>query len=170
VAVQLLQNRLFPTFSQVAQVHQFEANTRAVSMVEAFLAAPKLASDIVWDDLGNIAGSDHALLVLITLSTGSMVLFWRRSESHLLLGALVGIGVYNVATGSSTAFRYAMPGLVFFVVSAALLIARADLRQDGPVEVRESPAEPHEGVERDVVRAEEQDRHPIPAADEVPVA
>lgn len=128
VAIQLLQNRLFPTFSQFAQVNQFEANTRAHSLFGAMLGAPKLAWNIAIHDLGNFAGSDHPLLVFVMLSGLSMVIFWRRAESHLLLGALMGIGLYNVATGSPTAFRYAMPGLAFFAVSVALLISRVDPR------------------------------------------
>jgi hypothetical protein len=170
VGVQLLQNRLFPTFSQGAQARQFEANTRSGSMVEAFLAAPRLAAKIVWHDLGNFAGSDHALLVLITLSIVSMVVFWRRSESHLLLGALVGIAVYNVATGTPVAFRYAMPGLVFFVASAALLIARAGLRPDRLPERQQPPARRQEVEQRDLVLVQERDLRTARADDEVPVA
>jgi len=125
VAVQLLQNLLFPTFSQLDQAHQFKANTRSGSMGEAIMAAPRLAAHIVKHDLILIAQSDHALLVLITLSILSMIIFWRRSESHLLLGAMLGIALLNVATGTPTAFRYAMPGLAFYAVSTALLVARA---------------------------------------------
>ena len=128
VAVQLLQNWLFPTFSQFDQVNQFKANTGASSLVGALMGVPGLAWRIVIHDLGNFAGSDHPLLVLVMLSGLSMVVFWRRAESHLLLGAILGIGLYNVATGSATAFRYAMPGLAFFAVSVALLISRLDPR------------------------------------------
>jgi hypothetical protein len=128
VAIQLLQNRLFPTFSQFAQVNQFEANTGAHSLLGAMLGAPKLAWNIAIHDLGNFAGGDHPLLVFVMLSGLSMVIFWRRAESHLLLGAIMGIALYNVATGSPTAFRYAMPGLAFFAVSVALLISRVDPR------------------------------------------
>ena len=170
VGVQLLQNRLFPTFSQGAQVSQFEANTRSGSMDGALLRAPKLAAHIVEHDMTVIAQSDPALLVLITLSMVSMVVFWRRSESHLLLGALVGIAVYNVATGTPVAFRYAMPGLVFFVASAALLIARADLRQDRLSERQQPPARRHEVEQRDLVLVQERDPRTARADDEVPIA
>ena len=51
-------------------------------------------------------------------------------ESQLLLGAILGIALYNVTNGTPTGFRYSMPGLAFFAVSAALLIARADLRPE----------------------------------------
>ena len=135
VSIQLLQNRIFPTFSHLAQVNQFEANTKADSVGGALLRAPRLALHIARHDLVNIAGSDQALLVFIALSALSMIVFWRRSESHLLLGAILGIAVYNVATGTPTAFRYAMPGLAFFAASVALLIARAaphpDRARDG---------------------------------------
>ena len=130
VAVQLLQNRLFPTFSQFDQVNQFEANTGADSLFGALTGAPGLAWRIVTTDLHTIAGSDPPLFVLIALSGLSMIISWRRAESHLLLGAIMGTALYNVATGSATAFRYAMPGLVFFAVSVALLISRADPRPD----------------------------------------
>lgn len=133
VSMQLLQNRVFPTFSQDAQVNQFKANTHADSMLGALLDSPRLAAHIAKHDLVFIAQSDQALFALIMLSLLSMVIFWRRAESHLLLGAILGIALYNVATGTPTAFRYAMPGLVFFVVSAALLLAHVDWR------MRESP-------------------------------
>src|SRR5674476_721 len=54
--------------------------------------------------------SDHALLILVMLSILSMVIFWRRAESHLLRGAIAGITLYNVTNGTPTGFRYAMPG------------------------------------------------------------
>jgi len=136
LTVQLLQNRLFPTFSQLDQVNQFQANTKTGSFGGALGGAPKLAAHIVKHDLHTIAQSDPALYVLITLATLSVIVFWRRSESHLLVGALVGIAVYNVATGTPVAFRYAMPGLVFFAASVALLIARVDLRHERPAQER----------------------------------
>jgi len=137
VAVQLFQTWLFPTFSQF---QQFEAITGAHSAVEALRGAPRLAWRIARSDLVNISGSDHALLVLITLSAVSMIVFWRRAESHLLLGAILGIELYNVTNGTPTAFRYAIPGLAFFAVSVALLIARADPRPDRPSE-QETPTD-----------------------------
>lgn len=135
VAVQLLQSALFPTFSQL---DQFKAKTGANSVGDALLGAPGLAWRIARTDLSGIASADHALLVLITLSALSMVVFWRRAESHLLLGAILGTELYAVTNGTPTAFRYAMPGLVFFAASVALLIARADPRPDRPPE-RDDP-------------------------------
>jgi hypothetical protein len=127
VSVQLLQTRLFPTFSQL---NQFKAKTGAHTLGEALLGAPELAWRIARADLNSITKIDHALLVLLTLSLVSMVIYWRRAESHLLLGALLGVELYQVTNGTPTAFRYAMPGLVFFAVSVALLIGRADRRPD----------------------------------------
>jgi len=123
VAVQLFQTWLFPTFSQL---NQFEAKTGAHSLGQAIRRAPRLAWHIAGKDLAYFATSDHVLLVLITLSAVSMIVFWRRSESHLLLGAILGIELYSVTNGTPTAFRYAMPGLAFFAVSVALLLSRAD--------------------------------------------
>jgi len=137
VAVQLLQTRLFPTFSQLTQ---FERKTGADSWGDALLGAPGLAVRIARHDLVSIAAADHALLVLITLSALSMVVFWRRAESHLLLGAILGIELYGVTNGTPTAFRYAMPGLVFFAASVALLISRAGLRPDRSPQ-RETPTD-----------------------------
>jgi hypothetical protein len=122
VAVQLIQSLIFPSFSQLAQ---FELKTGAHSLGGALWNSPKLAARILQHDLVLIAQTDFALLVLITLSTVSMVIFWRRAESHLLLGAFLGITLYNVTNGTPTGFRYAMPGLVFYAVSAALLIGLA---------------------------------------------
>lgn len=157
LAVQLLQNRLFPTFSQLDQVNQFQANTKTGSFGGALGGAPRLAAHIVRHDLHTIAQSDLALFVLITLATLSVIVFWRRSESHLLLGALAGIAVYNVATGTPVAFRYAMPGLVFFATSVALLIARVDLRHERPAQER-PPAGYSQAEERDSGQADHRDR------------
>jgi hypothetical protein len=137
VAVQVLQTVLFPSFSQL---NQFMAKTDADSVGGALLGAPGLAWRIAQTDLVNFARVDHSLLVLLTLSAVSMVVFWRRAESHLLLGAILGTQLYSVTNGTPTAFRYAMPGLVFFAASVALLISRADSRQKRPLEL-EKPAQ-----------------------------
>lgn len=166
LTVQLLQNRLFPTFSQLQQVNQFQANTKTGSLGGALGGAPKLAAHILKHDLHTTAQSDPALLILITLATVSVVVFWRRSESHLLLGALAGIAVYNVATGTPVAFRYAMPGLVFFATSVALLIARTDLRHGRPGEDR-SPAGYSEAGGQEIPVTEVRDWLPTPADDKI---
>lgn len=125
VAVQLFQTVFFPSFSQL---DQFKEKTGADSLLGALRGTPGLARRIIQRDFDFFAVADHPVLVLITLSVLSMVIFWRRSESHLLLGAILGIALYNITNGTPTAFRYSMPGLVFFAVSVALLIARADPR------------------------------------------
>jgi hypothetical protein len=68
--------------------------------------------------------ADHALLVFVVLSAIGMIVLWRREESHLLLGAIVGIALYNITNGTSTSFRYAIPGLVFYALAVALLVSR----------------------------------------------
>ncbi len=131
VAVQLLQTKLFPFY----QVNQFEAKTGTDSLSGALAEAPRLAAEIAQKDLVFIAQTDRALLVFVLLSVLSMVIFWRRAESHLLLGAILGITLYSVTNGTPTGFRYAMPGVAFFAVSVALLIGRVDLhptRSPGP--------------------------------------
>jgi hypothetical protein len=137
VAVQLLQSLIFPSFSQL---DQFKLKTGAHSLGGALWNSPKLAARILQSDLTYFAQADHALLVLITLSVVSMVVFWRRSESHLLLGAILGITLYNVTNGTPTGFRYAMPGLVFYAVSAALLISAAGSRRE-PVPAPGTPTD-----------------------------
>ena len=126
VVVQLVQTKLFPFY----QVNQFEAKTGTDSLGGALRGAPRLAAHIAQQDLVFIAQTDRVLLVLVLVSALSMVIFWRRAESHLLLGAILGITLYSVTNGTPTGFRYAMPGLAFFAVSAALLIARVDPRPE----------------------------------------
>ena len=52
------------------------------------------------------------------------MVFWRRTESHLLLGAILAIALYNVTNGNATDFRYALPGFVFSAMSIGLLFSR----------------------------------------------
>lgn len=128
VTVQLLQTWLFPSFSQAKQ---FKDKTGADTLVEAILKAPQLAWDIVRTDVINVNAVDRPLLVFFALALLSMVLFWRRSESHLLLGAILAYELYNVTNGVPTAFRYSMPGLVFFATSVAMLFAEVGARSRG---------------------------------------
>ncbi len=121
VATQLVQSWLFP----FSQANQFEYKTGTDSLGEALLASPGLAWDIVRLDFLNAVATDRAQLALVLVATVSMIVLWRRSESHLMLGALIGIGIYNVTNGTPVGFRYAMPGLVFFAVSVAALAACA---------------------------------------------
>jgi hypothetical protein len=122
VVLQILQVLVFPSFSEA---NQFEKVTGTTSLGGAILASPRLLLHILHSDVVSFAHSDLAVLVLIVLAVISMIVFWRRSESHLLLGALLGIALYNVTNGTPTEFRYSMPGLVFFVVSVALLARSA---------------------------------------------
>lgn len=122
VVVQLLQLWWFPSFSQVDQL---KLKTGQDTLSGALREMPALAWHILSVDVRNLAVVDHALLVLLALALASMVVFWRRAESHLLLGSLLAYELYNVTNGVPTAFRYGMPGLVFVVASAALLLAES---------------------------------------------
>jgi hypothetical protein len=135
VAMQLLQTWAFPTFSQK---NQFLYKTGADSLGEALLRSPELAWMIIKVDVKQAAYGDKALLVIVLLSLVSMVVLWRRPESHLLLGALLGAGLYNITNGTPAGIRYAMPGLVFFASSMALLVAagRASSPEATPEEIR----------------------------------
>jgi hypothetical protein len=121
IAVQILQMVLWPGFSQL---QQFEEKTGTHSKLHALEAAPRLAWKIFYADFVFMRANDHAMLILLALAVLSMVVFWRHSESHLLLGALAGTEIYNVTNGTPTVFRYGMPALTFVGLSVALLIAR----------------------------------------------
>jgi hypothetical protein len=122
VGVQVLQMLLFPGFSQIKQ---FKSRAGADSLAEAIWKSPQLAWNIVRTDVINVNAVDRVLVVFLALALISMVLLWRRSESHLLLGALLAYELYNVTNGVPTAFRYIMPGLAFCATSVALLLAEA---------------------------------------------
>lgn len=122
VAVQLVQIWLFPSFSQIDQL---ELKTGEDTLGGALRKLPGLARHILVVDIRNLAIVDHALLVLLALALVSMVVFWRRPESHLLLGSLLAYELYNVTNGVPTAFRYGMPGLAFVLASVALLLAES---------------------------------------------
>jgi hypothetical protein len=122
IGVQTLQMWWFPGFSQV---QQFEKVTHTDSLWAAIRSAPRLAAHIVHVDAINMAGQDRALMLLLILAIVSIVVFWRRPESHLLLGSLIAYALYNITNGTPTAFRYGMPGLIFVVSSVALLVASA---------------------------------------------
>lgn len=122
LGAQLLQLVLFPSYSQT---DQFLRMTGTDSLGEAVRAAPRLGLSILKSDLATFAEGDHALLVLIALSLTAIVLRWRDPSSHLLVGALLGIVLYTVTNGVPTQFRYAMPGLVFYVLAAAGLLSQA---------------------------------------------
>lgn len=119
LVVQVLQTVLFP-FSQAGQYMRM---TETDSLWGAILATPELVWGIVKQDLSAFALSDPSMIIILMLAFLSIVLFWRRTESHLLVGAMLGVALYNITNGTSTQFRYAVPGLVFYLASIALLLA-----------------------------------------------
>jgi len=121
-ASQIFQSVVFPTFSQL---DQFLRMTGTDSLGAAIAEVPRLAWKIIWEDLTLLQRYDLPLLFLIVLSLIGMVIFWRREESHLLLGAILATSLYNITNGTPTQFRYAVPGIVFFVIVAAMVIRRA---------------------------------------------
>ncbi len=124
LVAQVAQTLLFP----FSQADQFMRMTGTDTLWEALLATPKLVVDLVVQDLGSYIRDDQALVVLLVLCAISMILFWRRTETHLLLGALLGIALYNITNGNATHFRYAVPGLVFFLASLSLLLNQLQLK------------------------------------------
>ncbi|MFF2493079.1 hypothetical protein [Agromyces sp. NPDC058064] len=120
VGCQVLQSLIFPSFSQL---DQFLKQAGAETLGEAILRVPAMLLHILASDAAAMMRADRTLLFLIGLAVASMILFWRRTESHLLLGAILGIALYNVTNGTPTQFRYATPGLVFYVLAAAVIIA-----------------------------------------------
>lgn len=126
-ACQLIQMIVFP----FSQSDQFQVATGTHSLPAAILASPRLAWRILHDDLFDFTTQDHALLLFVVMSAVGMVIFFRREESHLLFGAILAIAVYNVTNGTPTAFRYAIPGLVFYALVFALVVSRTgQLAQD----------------------------------------
>ena len=121
VILQIVQTIVFPSFSQTAH---FETITGTKSLGAAILTTPHLLISILRADLDTYFQEDLVVLIVIVLALISLVVFWKRSESHLLLGALIGIALYNVTNGTPTAFRYSMPGLIFFLISVAVLASR----------------------------------------------
>lgn len=121
IVMQLLQSWIFPNFSQL---DQYLRMTKTTNLWDALLATPGLVLRIVKADAVAYIAHDQTLIVIIILCLISIAAFWKRSESHLLVGAILGIALYNITNGNATEFRYAIPGLAFFMVSLALLISR----------------------------------------------
>ena len=119
LGVQVLQSLLFP----FSQVDQFLRMTGADSLWGALLEVPRLIRQILVGDFQKFITEDPMIIVIIGLALLSALIFWRRTESHLLLGAILGIALYNVTNGNPTHFRYALPGFVFYAVSIGLLFA-----------------------------------------------
>lgn len=122
LAAQVFQTIVFPTFSQAGQYMRM---TETDNIVDAILATPKMVAGILVDETATFLRQDVSLLVFILLAIASMVIFWRREESHLLLGAVLGVALYNITNGNATQFRYAVPGLVFYALAVGLLVAYA---------------------------------------------
>lgn len=140
LASQAFQALVFPSFSQL---DQFVKQAGAETLGEAILAVPRMAWDILRLDVNAYFAADKSLLVLILIAVAGIVFFWRRSEAHLLVGAILAIALYNITNGTPTAFRYAIPGLVFYVTMAGLVISSTARRQrDQPDHAipRERPA------------------------------
>lgn len=139
IAMQLLQTALWP----FSQADQYERMTGTDSLWGAILATPGLVKRILVEELSSYVLDDQILVVFLIVCAISLVVFWRRPESHLLLGALAGIALYNITNGNPTHFRYAIPGLIFFMASAALLVgqlsSRVSLNRWAPAEL-ETPS------------------------------
>jgi len=118
---QLVQTLVFPSFSQL---NQFYRATGTDNLLDALLAVPGLAYRIVVSDFFLLLKYDRVLIFLILLALAGIVLFIRRAESHLLIGAILATALYNITNGTPTQFRYATPGIIFFIVLAACVIHR----------------------------------------------
>jgi hypothetical protein len=145
VVVQVVQTLLFPSFSQL---DHFLDKTGTTNLRDALAASPGLGGRILRADLERFAATDRPLLTLIALATVAAVVLWRHSESHLLVGAFLAITVYNVTNGTPTNFRYAMPGLVFYVVAVAALLGRAMGAASGRLGRAEDPGAHRDEVDR----------------------
>ncbi|MGS0560824.1 hypothetical protein [Microbacterium aurugineum] len=138
LACQLLQSVIFPSFSQL---NQFLKQTGTDSLGGALLEVPRMAADILTSDVRTFLYQDVPLLIFIILALVGAVIFFRRTESHLLIGAILGTALYNITNGTPTQFRYAIPGLIFFVLAAALTLRAATTRADAaPADA--TPADP----------------------------
>ena len=76
-------------------------------------------------DINQFIFRDQALLVLLVVAAAALVVSWKRTEAHLLAGAVGATMLLNILNGTPTAFRYAMPGLIFFLIAAGSTIGSA---------------------------------------------
>ncbi|MFV0426191.1 MAG: hypothetical protein ACK5KU_04030 [Beutenbergiaceae bacterium] len=155
LGVQILQSLLFPSFSQM---DQFLMKAGADTLGEALLAAPQMGLLIFMREVNTFLHQDVPLLVLICLAIASTVLFIRRTESHLLIGTVLGIALYNITNGTPTQFRYAIPGLIFFALSAAVLVSRA--AQSATVDEASPGEDPPESTALEQSTGTEEDTEP----------
>ena len=133
---QLVQSIVWP-FSQASQYLRM---TGSSSLLEAIAHTPGLAWHLFVSDVETFMVADQALLIIFFLSIGAMILFWRHEEAHLLFGAMIAVALYNITNGTASAFRYAIPGLVFYVLPIALMVRStfAAKRSESLSEPRES--------------------------------
>ncbi|WP_348788900.1 hypothetical protein [Leifsonia sp. NPDC080035] len=136
VIVQVVQTALFP----FSQTDQFLRMTGTTSLGEALTRVPGLGFHLFVLDVNQFIREDQILLLMFFLSVGALFLFWKREEAHLLFGAMVAIGLYNITNGSATGFRYAIPGLVFFLLILAKLFQST---------ARTLPLRPRDGIPTD---------------------
>jgi len=128
VVTQVAQTALWP----FSQTDQFLRITGSSTLTEALSHVPGLAKLLLFADLKTFMATDKPLLFILFLSVAGMVIFWRRAEAHLLFGAIIAIAVYNITNGTATGFRYAIPGLAFFMVNVALVLAATARRLRSP--------------------------------------
>jgi hypothetical protein len=164
VVVQVVQSLVWSNFSQA---DQFTMVTGTDSLSAALLAVPGLAWRIVTADVWAMARFDMPLLLLMTLAVVAGVVRWRHTESHLVIGAVMGIMLYNVTNGTPTMFRYGMPGMVFLLVCIAVFLRDVTGSQarstDWPVarSVSAVPPEPAQhGVDGDGHRLRDEQPQP----------
>lgn len=140
VITQVIQTWFFP----FSQGDQYMHMTGTDSLWGAVLATPSLAKHILLQELSSYARHDQALLVFIGLAVISMLVFWRRTESHLLLGALLATALYTITNGNSTDFRYAVPGIVFFLASISVLVVHLASRLRTDTGIAGTASDPYE--------------------------
>jgi hypothetical protein len=132
LVAQLLQALLWPGFSQV---RQFELSTRTTSLGGAVWHLPRVVLRLAPYELNHLAQSDLSQLVLLAASVVAGVVLWRREETYLAIGALLGAAIYTVTNGSSTGFRYGLPALPYVALLVTALVARlgtVDCQQTTP--------------------------------------
>ncbi len=123
VGTYLLQAYIWPGFS--IQTHYMDRVAETTNVADAVAAIPSVVWTIFVRDINQFIFRDQALLVLLVVAGAAFVVSWNRTEAHLLAGALGATMLLNILNGTPTAFRYAMPGLIFFLVAGASTIARA---------------------------------------------
>jgi hypothetical protein len=115
---QLVQSIVWP----FSQTDQYLRMTGSSTVLEAVAHTPGLAWHLFVTDVKTFMVMDQALLIIFFLSIGAMILFWKHEEAHLLFGAMIAVALYNITNGTATTFRYAIPGLVFYVLPIALML------------------------------------------------